>query len=175
MIQIGAQPDSGFEDPIGMLVDCHRRIERFLHILCAVPARAAGRSLTGEERSAVESALEYFRVGGTRHNADEEESLFPRLIAQPGAGECEVLESEHAIAARGHEAIESLYRRWIADGALSAPDRERIEQETAALKQLYEKHIRLEEQVVFPRARRLLSEAAIQQMGQEFRDRRRLR
>jgi len=32
-IQIGAKPDSGFDDPIGMLKDCHRRIERFLGIL----------------------------------------------------------------------------------------------------------------------------------------------
>ena len=29
-IQIGAKPDSGFDDPIGMLKDCHRRIEHFL-------------------------------------------------------------------------------------------------------------------------------------------------
>jgi hypothetical protein len=35
-IQIGAKPDSGFDDPIGMLKDCHRRIESFLGILCVV-------------------------------------------------------------------------------------------------------------------------------------------
>lgn len=29
-IQIGAKPDSGFEDLIGMLMDCHCRIEQFL-------------------------------------------------------------------------------------------------------------------------------------------------
>lgn len=27
--QIGAKPDSSFDDPIGMLKDCHRRIESF--------------------------------------------------------------------------------------------------------------------------------------------------
>ena len=56
-IQIGAKPDSGFDDPIGMLKDCHRRIERFLGILCVVVDRARGRSLTGEERDAVNAAL----------------------------------------------------------------------------------------------------------------------
>jgi hypothetical protein len=35
-IQIGAKPDSGFDDPIGMLKDCHRRIEHFLNILCVL-------------------------------------------------------------------------------------------------------------------------------------------
>ena len=44
-IQIGAKPDSGFDDPIGMLKDCHRRIESFLGILCVVVDRAQGRSL----------------------------------------------------------------------------------------------------------------------------------
>ena len=52
-IQIGAKPDSGFDDPIGMLKDCHRRIESFLGILCVAVDRAQGRSLTGEERDAV--------------------------------------------------------------------------------------------------------------------------
>ena len=56
-IQIGAKPDAGFDDPIGMLKDCHRRIEQFLHVLCLVVERAPGRPLTEEEGSAVRSAL----------------------------------------------------------------------------------------------------------------------
>src|ERR1700761_783023 len=78
-IQIGAKPDSGFDDPIGMLKDCHRRIESFLGILCVVVEREQGRTLRDEERVAVQAALQYFRTGGKRHTADEEESLFPRL------------------------------------------------------------------------------------------------
>ena len=78
-IQIGAKPDSGFDDPIGMLKDCHRRIESFLGILCVVVNRAQGRSLSDEERDVIKAALQYFRTGGQRHTADEEESLFPRL------------------------------------------------------------------------------------------------
>jgi hypothetical protein len=77
MIQIGAKPDSGFDDPLGMLKDCHRRIEHFLGILCLVAERAQGRDLTEEEIAAVGAALNYFRLGGHRHTADEEESLFP--------------------------------------------------------------------------------------------------
>ncbi len=74
-IQIGAKPDSGFDDPLGMLKDCHCRIEHFLGILCVVVERALGRTLTEEEIAAVEAALNYFRVGGQRHTADEEESF----------------------------------------------------------------------------------------------------
>ena len=66
-IRIGSKPDSGFDDPIGMLKDCHRRIESFLGILCVVVDRAQDRNLTDEERDAVKAALEYFRTGGQRH------------------------------------------------------------------------------------------------------------
>ena len=78
-LQIGAKPDAGFEDPIGMLIDCHRRVESFLHVLCLVAERGRGKCLTEEEAAAVNAALNYFRSGGKRHTADEEESLFPRL------------------------------------------------------------------------------------------------
>ena len=36
-IVIGAKRESGFTDPIGMLGDCHRRIDRFSTCWCASP------------------------------------------------------------------------------------------------------------------------------------------
>jgi hypothetical protein len=45
-VQIGAKPDSGFDNPLGMLKDRHRRIESFLGFLCMLAERAQGRSLT---------------------------------------------------------------------------------------------------------------------------------
>ena len=47
-IQIGAKHDSGFDDPIGMLTDCHRRIERFVHIFFRVAEQAGERALTSD-------------------------------------------------------------------------------------------------------------------------------
>lgn len=174
-IQIGAKPDSGFDDPIGMLTDCHRRIERFLNILCVVAERAGTRALTGEESAAVQASLQYFRVGGQRHNADEEESVFPRLRASASPDdlhEIESLEADHKDAATLHETVEKLYASWIGTGSLSDPDQSALLLATQQLRRLYTEHIRLEEQVVFPRAARLLSPAAIDAIGQEFRTRR---
>ena len=56
-IAIGAKPESGFTDPIGLLTDCHRRIERFLSILLQVSRAAHGEALNKEQRSAFETAL----------------------------------------------------------------------------------------------------------------------
>ena len=41
----------------------------------------AGTSDDGRRSAAVQAAIAYFRLGGQRHNADEEESLFPRMRA----------------------------------------------------------------------------------------------
>ena len=174
-VQIGARPDSGFDDPIGMLTDCHRRIEMFLNVLCVVADRAAGRALTGEESAATQAALQYFRIGGQRHTADEEQSLFPRMRAscgQESLSEIEGLEGDHQDASRIHAAVETLYAQWIIGGALDLKDQDELLAATEHLKRLYTEHIRLEEQVVFPRAAQMLSPDAIHEIGQEFRTRR---
>ena len=41
-IQIGQRADHGFDEPLGLLSDCHRRIEHFLRVLSTISADAAG-------------------------------------------------------------------------------------------------------------------------------------
>ena len=173
-IQIGAKPDSDFDDPIGMLKDCHRRIESFLGILGVVVDRAQGRSLTGEERDAVKAALEYFRTGGQRHTADEEESLFPRLRKSDAKSfeEIDRLEDDHHEANDLHRSVERLYTVWIESGSLGPEDVRLLHSETARLKQLYSDHIQIEETTVFARAIQVLDNRAIEAIGTEFRFRR---
>ncbi|MGA3047266.1 MAG: hemerythrin domain-containing protein [Terracidiphilus sp.] len=173
-IQIGGKPDSGFDDPIGMLKDCHRRIESFLGILFIVVDRAQGRNLTGEECDAAKAALEYFRTGGQRHTADEEESLFSRLRKSDAKSfeEIDRLEDDHREANNLHNSVERLYSGWIESGSLSAEDTRRLLSETARLKELYSAHIELEETIVFARARQILDSQSIAAIGAEFRFRR---
>jgi hemerythrin-like domain-containing protein len=173
-IQIGAKPDSGFDDPIGMLKDCHRRIESFLGILCIVVDRAQGRSLTTEESNAAKAALQYFRTGGQRHTADEEESLFPRLRETDAGSLAEIdrLEGDHREAKDLHVSVEQLYSVWIASGELTSTDAVQLKSETERLKQLYSDHIVVEETIVFARASQVLDSRAIAAIGTEFRFRR---
>ena len=172
-VQIGAKPDSGFDNPLGMLTDCHRRIERFLHILCTVAAQASGRSLNQEEADAVIAALHYFNEGGRRHNADEEESLFPRLrAAQSHLGELAHLEDDHRRTQLLHNQVESLYRKWISSPALSINEQAQLLSTTAELQRIYAAHIEMEESTVFPRAASVLDPSAIAAIGAEFQARR---
>lgn len=171
-IQIGAKPDSGFDDPLGMLKDCHRRIEHFLGILCVVAERAEGRSPSQEETAAVEAALNYFHVGGQRHTTDEEESLFPRLFAAGEFSELDHLEDDHAEANQVHAEVEALYRSWISAGSLDEGESRRLLAASSRLRDLYQAHIQLEDNVVFPKAAQVLDKETIRVIGQEFRARR---
>jgi len=172
VVQIGAQLDSGFDDPIGMLKDCHRRIEQFLRVLVVAAERAQGRELTEEEGAAVQSALDYFRGGGLRHTADEEDSLFPRLREQAEIVELGSLESEHQAAGHLHEVIEGLYVAWMKMGRLERDEGQRLLRVTRQLAELYEAHIRVEEEIVFPRARTVFDSDTVAAMGREFKARR---
>jgi hemerythrin-like domain-containing protein len=173
-IQIGAKPDSGFDDPIGMLKDCHRRIESFLGILCVVVDRAQGRGLTTEETDAVKAALQYFRTGGQRHTADEEESLFPRLRESDAGSLAEIdrLEGDHREANDLHASVEQLYSVWIASGQLVSTDSVQLKAQTERLRMLYSDHIVVEETIVFARASQVLDNQTIAAIGTEFRFRR---
>jgi len=75
-VVIGAKPENSFAEPIGLLEDCHRRIERFLSVLAQLSGQV---SLTADQRASLETALRYFREAAPKHTADEEETLFPRF------------------------------------------------------------------------------------------------
>ena len=62
-IVIGAKRESDFTDPIGMLGDCHRRIERFLNsLLTDRHRREVGGPLTNSSsQAALATSLRYFR------------------------------------------------------------------------------------------------------------------
>lgn len=174
-VQIGGKLDAGFDDPLGMLRDCHRRIESFLQVLCQVAENRREGALSQEERTAVEAALAYFRTGGPRHTQDEEESLFPRLreVVSPGDLEAiRALETEHGEADGLHATVERLFRGWIGTGSLSAEARQDLLAATGRLRKLYAGHIQTEEESVFPRATVVLDAQAIAAMGVEFRARR---
>src|SRR4051812_21080525 len=123
-IQIGQRPDHGFTEPLGLLGDCHRRIEHFLHVLLAIDQQAAGSPLGTGPRADLEAALTYFAAAAPKHTADEEESLFPRLRAttDPAAAHAlellDRLEQDHDEAEQHHCSVDVLGRRWLALGTL---------------------------------------------------------
>jgi hypothetical protein len=59
-VRIGDE-SSSFDEPLELLSDCHRRIERFLAALIAVARDNSGSALNPEQERALQVALRYFR------------------------------------------------------------------------------------------------------------------
>jgi hemerythrin-like domain-containing protein len=177
-IVIGAKRESDFTDPIGLLGDCHRRIEMFLNVLMRVAGLAQGGPLSEEHRGALENALQYFRDAAPKHTADEEESLFPRLRRNPSASvqavmaRIDSLEADHARANAGHAEIDALGRQWLRDGMLPGEQAQRMVELLLELRELYQRHIAAEDNEVFPAAATALSASDRQAIGDEMASRR---
>jgi hemerythrin-like domain-containing protein len=176
-VQIG-QETHHFGQPIALMTDCHRRIERFLETMKTVASTARGGELTGEQRLALSGALQYFRDSAPKHTADEELSLFPRLRAAGGAeveavlAEIEKLETDHVRADRLHREVNQLGEAWLRNGRLPNDAAEQLLSFLEKLSTMYAAHIALEDDRVFPVAERVLSAETQEAIGREMAGRR---
>jgi hemerythrin-like domain-containing protein len=177
-VTIGAKTSPDFSNPIDLLIDCHRRIERFLTVLVKVAEQAKGGLMTKEQSREWEQALGYFRNAAPRHTADEEESLFPRLrlVHQPELqrvlAEMQELEADHEQAAKWHDVLDELGREWLSESVLAPSDVERLNQALSNLSQLYSRHIALEDSSLFPAAQSALAHTEQKEIGIEMAQRR---
>lgn len=175
---VGERPDHGFDEPLGLLSDCHRRIEHFLNVMVVVSRQLRGAHLDDLERRALEQALRYFDISAPRHTADEEQSLFPRLRALSDSrlaaalATLDALESDHREAERLHASVARLVRQWIASDSLSADEANSLVSHLERLSAAYARHIYIEDRELFPAAAAILSAPALEQVGREMAERR---
>jgi len=178
MIQIGQKASPTFQQPLELLSDCHRRVESFLRALTLVAEQAKGGKLNQRQREALETGLRYFREAAPKHTADEEESLFPRMrsldsdAARNALARIESLEGDHQRAQSGHEIVERLGRQWLAKGEISPEDAEHMLETLYDLQALYEKHIAVEDNEIFPLAKEVLDARTLSDVGREMAERR---
>src|SRR5687768_769663 len=142
--------DHDFDEPLGLMSDCHRRVERFLDQLIIVADKVRGCELSPEAHQALVTALRYFEQAAPLHTADEEASLFPRLRAA-GAISADVLaamerlEKDHAVADVAHREVDALGKNWLYVGTLSPEDAQRMLAHPRELRAFYAEHIALED------------------------------
>ena len=150
-VNIGQSADHSFGQPIGLLTDCHRRIERFLQALLTVTQTRRGGQLSDQDREALEKSLRYFRNAAPWHTADEEHSLFPRLrehdnpAVQRLLDKVSELEADHRAAETGHAEVDSLVRRWLDQDTLPGQSVDRLLELLTELQASYQRHIAVED------------------------------
>ena len=177
-LQIGQPRDHSFNEPLGLLSDCHRRIEYFLTVLLTY-AEQPSHSLTREQKLEVEDALAYFENAAPRHTADEERSLFPRLRTSSSPDAIRALdtlarlERDHQIADLHHHAVDELWRRRLALEELPPVEMQELRDRLGVLQAIYKEHITAEDCDVFPIAARVLTQTQLEEVGREMAGRRR--
>ncbi|HEY3332159.1 MAG TPA: hemerythrin domain-containing protein [Capsulimonadaceae bacterium] len=184
-IVIGAKPDRSFADPLGLLSDCHRRIEKFLETLILIVTDARSNTtpdgcfaLADDSKHPLEVALKYFREAAPRHTRDEEESLFPKLrastngAARAALAAVDALEADHDRADLGHVEVERIGQQWLADGRITGGDIDTMQTVLSELQSLYQAHIVIEDTKIFPMAALVLDEVTIAGVGREMAERR---
>jgi hemerythrin-like domain-containing protein len=78
---------AGYDEPLEMLLGCHRRIEKQLDTLKRLRAHLDSHAVDAEASLAAQNVLRYFTSAAPNHHADEEQDLFPLLesrIDDPG-------------------------------------------------------------------------------------------
>jgi len=162
-VTIGAAQENNFANPLGLLKDCHRRIERLLGVLVKVATEASEGRLNAESRQAMEAALSYFQRAAPLHTADEEEDLFPELrrMERPDIEQVvervSRLQSEHLAATAWHRQVHDLGERWLRQNYLLPHEAVELKSVLTSLTELYRGHIAVEENEVFPVAEEALS------------------
>lgn len=176
-VQIGANVHS-FSNPMGLLSDCHRRIEMFVASLEAV-AKTIDQPLNNEETArGLSAALRYFHEAAPKHTADEEESLFPRLReihnadVQDALAHLGELEKDHRWATAVHAEVERLGQQYLSTARLSPDEVDKFRASISRLASMYKDHIRMEDSVIFPVAGRVLSQTDRASIAREMADRR---
>ena len=161
-------------DAISLLLGCHQRIRHFTNTAVRLAENPdAPTDVRGEAAHAV---LRYYTIALPLHEADENESVYPRLhkvlpdrlLAEAND---EMVRQHSEIDA----VIEALIPKWrkIADDApvVQGPDGDLLST-TRKLQQLWTNHLELEETQIIPAMRQYLPQLALEEIHTEMRTRR---
>jgi iron-sulfur cluster repair protein YtfE (RIC family) len=161
------------EDAVDLLTGCHDRIRHFTGV--AVKLAHARGSATEEIRQAAAGVHRYYTVSLPLHEADEEDTLRPRLESISDG------KVRHALMAMSdqHMAIDELLERLLPllvmvrnhPDALSGAGAEMCSI-TEALDEMFRAHLQMEEEVIFPAIRTALAATQQAEMVREMQGRR---
>jgi hemerythrin-like domain-containing protein len=161
----------GFDDPIGVLRACHRRMERQLGTLSRLCRHLPENHADADARTAAAAIMRYFDTAAVNHHADEEATLLPRLLAaRPQlAALCAEIESDHVTLGERWQRLRPRLAAVAVGRSGHLPLRE-VEAFCAG----YAAHIAKEEADLLPRAQEALDKEVLAEIGEEMAARRNL-
>jgi hemerythrin-like domain-containing protein len=172
-IKLGATPALE-PDAVAMLLACHQRIRSFTGI--AVRLAEATGAAAPEIANAAEAVHRYYSIALPLHEADENESVYPRLGRRlTDASERAALEAMVDQHGPLNQVVARLLPRWTElktnPEKLSAYAAD-LRAAAAALQDLWTEHLALEEEIVFPLIRTRLTREDLDAIHSEMKQRR---
>jgi hemerythrin-like domain-containing protein len=170
LITLGAKRETS-DAPLDLLEACHGRIRRFLSLARAVGARELPKA---EAVDVAGQVVRYFRVAFPLHLLDEDLSLFPRLQGREPAVDAALarMRAEHPVVDAQLLPLVALCEAVHAEGEATFARRGALLALAPSIEQAFEAHLVHEEQVLFPAAKRLLTQAEQVALREELRARR---
>lgn len=166
---------AGFDEPLEMLLGCHRRIEKQLETLKRLRAHIEAHGVDAEASIAAQNILKYFRQAAPNHLEDEERDVLPMLERRIGDDAeadrfrafRESLESEHRLL----ESTWSRLRKPL-EGISEGLTRTLQADDVKAFVDAYQRHISAEEATLKDLVDRWLDEGDRRMLGRAMAARR---
>lgn len=167
---LNGTPAPSFDDPLALLRACHDRILGQCLTLERLQQHLPGHGCDADAQQAARAILRYFDIAGRHHHDDEEQDLFPAMLA---SGDAEAARLIGGLLAE-HQQMEAAWQALrpqlagIAAGETAALDTQ------AALRFMdaYRNHIAQENPHLLPLAARLLNAAQLANIGKHMAQRR---
>lgn len=162
-----------FDNPLEMLHACHGKIKRQLNTLQKLTVHLPAHGCDQQVRQAAQGILRYFDTAGQFHHQDEEENLFPTLLAMntPDREQVSALISrllaQHVVMFAAWDEMRAVLVQ-LAEGVNTPLSGELVEKLTGN----YTRHIEIEEAELLPLAARLLSPQQVMELGKNMAERR---
>ena len=188
MIATGRQPRDGsrggksgagssladFDHPLQMLEACHDRIAAQCETLRGLATHLPAHGCDAQAQQVASNVMRYFDGAGRHHHEDEEEDLFPRMIAAAHGQNAERVALLISELRREHRDMEQMWDgiRDTLEKIAHGENTPLAEIEVNRFCTLYHAHIAIEEADLIPLAAMLLGEDDLSQLGRAMAARR---
>lgn len=169
MTQLMNEPAPDFNDPLGLLMACHKRMLAHCDTLNRIGERLGSGGVDQEVRDAARQVHRYFATAAKLHHQDEERDLFPMVVRTS----LKIAETIHHLK-QDHRKMETLWQEL--EPLLTDIDKidspAQFVTTATEFAQLYRSHIEQENEFILSTAQHLLSAQQLSKLGRAMADRR---
>lgn len=164
-----------FANPLALFRSCHDKILHFSSALQTLSATLQQEGWTEQLHISAEQIRRYFNLSGPEHHLDEEEHLFPAIIAlDPELKQAATIEMVQLInrLIKEHVEADSLWEALDKMLAEQSEDFNTIEELAQQFAADMQEHITLENEKIFPFVEARINETKLKEMGTDIAKRR---